>query len=203
MTRRASNEQGAVLAEDIAAKPVRHRTLPPDPTTVAASPLGSTHDVHGGGDPRLIATFDDSIDLNIALGAGGVPRVYPLRAGENTIGSDPASTIVLPDVSNSQAVVRRDEVDDYVIFDTSPEHSTFVDGRYAAGRRLHAGDRIAMGKWTFIYERAEFADHGSPYGGHTGGLPHGTRRSQPTPRPRGTSPAGGAEPAGSDPGEYY
>lgn len=131
------------------------------------------------------------------------PRVYPLGPGTSTIGSDPTCDIVLPQVSTCQAEVRRDEADDYLLFNTSPEHSTFVDGRHASGRRLHAGDRVAIGKWTFVYERAEFADHGSPHGGHTGGLPRGTHRRQPTPRPRGTSPSGGAETTADDPGEYY
>jgi hypothetical protein len=78
-----------------------------------------------------------------------------------------------------------------------------VDGRRASGLCLHAGDRVAIGRWPFVYERAEFSDHVSPYGGYTGGLPHDARRAQPTPRLRGTAPTGRAEPASEDPGEHF
>ncbi len=164
---------------------------------------GPTHDVRGGGNPRLVAVFDDSIDLNERLGGDQVPAQFPLRPGVTTIGSDPAATIVLPLTARHQAEVRRDDRDEYHIVDTSPDHSSTVDGRPAVGQSLHTGNRLSLGPWTFIYARAESADHGEPYGGHTGGLLHGHPKWQPTPRPRGTSPSGGSEPTADDPGEYY
>jgi len=202
MTGPGSAAQGSDNAIEIAAVPVDHDTRQLDHDT-DANRLGTTHDVHGGGQPRLVALFDDSIDIKIANGDGTVPLVCPLQPGTTVIGSDLGCDIVLPQVAYHQAEVRRDEVDDYLLFDTSPDHSTLVAGRPALGRRLHAGDRVSLAGWTVVFERAESAVHGSPYGGHSGGLPHGTRKSQPTPRPRGTSPSGGAEPTADDPGEYF
>lgn len=164
---------------------------------------GPTHDVRGGGNPRLVAVFDDSIDLNERFGGNQIPAEFPLLPGLTTIGSDPAADIVLPLTAPHQAEVRRDDTDEYSVVDTSPEHSSTVDGRPAVGQPLHTGNRLTLGPWTFVFARAESADHGEPYGGHTGGFPHGYPESQPTPRPRGTSPSGGSEPTADDPGEYY
>lgn len=191
------------LDSPAATAPVPRVTEDADPTLIRGSRVGTTHDVHGGGDPRLIASFEDGVDLCELLGGSRVLTVLSLLRGVTTIGSDPRSSIVVPEVYPHQAEVRRDPMDEYRIFDTSPDRSTLVDGRRAAGQSLHSGDRVSLGRWTFAYARAEFADHGSPYGGHTGGLPHGYRRSQPTPYPRGTSTSGGREPSGDDPGEYY
>ena len=102
--------------------------------------------------------------------------------GMTTVGSDPACDVVLPDIAAHQAEVRRDDLDEYRIFDTSADWSSRVDGRYSAGQSLHSGDRVTFGPWTFVYARAAFADHGSPYGGHNGGMPRGMR-------PKLTAPA--------------
>jgi len=202
MTGQSDTSQGAESARGIATIAIHHPTMQPDPAFVQGSPRGTTHDVHGGGNPRLIAIFDDSIDLNARLGRSVVPVVFGLRPGITTVGSDPACDVVLPDTAAHQAEVRRDDLDEYRIFDTSADWSSRLDGRYSAGQSLHSGDRVTFGPWTFVYARAAFADHGSPYGGHSGGMPHGMRPKQPTPRPRGTSATGGAEPTTDDPGEY-
>ena len=203
MAGRGNNAQGSTAAAATAVMAINHRTVAVGPSVISGSRIGTTHDVHGGGNPRLVVTFDDSIELNDQLGGTSVPVVLPLRPGLTTIGSDPAHDIALPDLAPYQAEVRRDALDEYRIFDMSPDQSSRVDGRPAAGQALHTGDRVVLGPLTLVYARAEFADHGSPYGGHIGGVPHGYRRRQPTPRPRGTSQSGGSEPTASDPGEYY
>lgn len=203
MTDRGNTAQGSDRATGSATSAVARIKIDADPADVAQSHVGTTHDVHGGGSPRLIATFDDSIDLNESSGEHTVPVEFPLHAGVTTIGSDTSCDIVLPLVSAHQAEVRRDDLDQYLIVDTSPDHSSTVDGRPVAALPLHAGNRLAFGRWTLVFARAEGADHGSPYGGHEGGLSHGSRKKQPTPRPRGTSPSGGSEPTAQDPGEYY
>lgn len=202
MTGQSDTSQGAESARGIATIAIHHPTAKPDPADSRKYPGGITHDVHGGGSPRLIAIFDDSIDLNETLGGSVVPVVFGLRSGITTVGSDPACDVVLPGIAAHQAEVRRDDLDEYRIFDTSVDWSSRVDGRYSAGQSLHSGNRVTFGPWTFVYARAAFADHGSPYGGHNGGMPHGVRPKQPTPRPRGTSASGGAEPTADDPGEY-
>ena len=201
MTDQARNSQD--MDSPAATSPVPRITEDPDSALARGSRVGATHDVHGGGDPRLVASFEDSIDLCELLGGSRALTVLSLLPGVTTIGSDPRSSVVMPAVHPHQAEVRRDPMDEYRIFDTSPDQSTLVDGRRATGQSLHSGDRISLGRWTFVYARAEFADHGSPFGGHSGGLPHGYRRWQPTPYPRGTSLSGGRDPSGDDPGEYY
>lgn len=203
MAKRGNTAQGSDRSIATATDPIHHNTIAPRPEVVRQDSGGTTHDVHGGGNPRLIATFDDSIDLNASLGDCAVPRVFQLHAGTTSIGSDPDCDIALPGIEAHQAEVRRDELDEYRIFDLSSDHSSRIDGRYDAGQSMHSGDRLTFGRWTFVYARAQFADHGSPYGGHVGGLPYGSRSAQPTPRPRGTSAGGGADPAPPDPGEYY
>lgn len=170
----------------------------PDPSKAT-----TTHDVHGGGDPRLVASIGDGVGLDTSPDGALVPATFPLLPGRTTIGSDPESDLVLFGLAPHQAEVRRDVMDEYRIFDVSPDRTTLVDGRRAVGQSLHSGDRVSLGPLTFVYARAEFADHGSPYGGHDGGLPHGYRPWQPTPFPRGTSVHGGREPSADDPGEYY
>jgi hypothetical protein len=75
-------------------------------------------------------------------------------------------------------------------------------GAPVSSRALHTGDRIELGRWTLSYYREEFADHGRPYSGRQGGeLAY--QREQGEPRARGTSPTGGSDRDGADPGEYF
>ena len=203
MTGRGNTSQGSDAAAEIATAPIDHLTVDADPARVNGARVGTTHDVHGGGNPRLVAIFNDGFALNPELSGSDVPEAFPLKPGITVVGSDTTSDIVLPKVAAHQAEVERDDLDEYRIVDTSADQSTYVDGRPASGQALHTGDRVTLGPWTFVYERAESADHGSPYGGHAGGLPHGYRLWQPTPRPRGTSATGGQEPTADDPGEYF
>ncbi|MHB1166573.1 MAG: FHA domain-containing protein [Candidatus Nanopelagicales bacterium] len=203
MTGRGNTSQGSDAAAETATAPIKHPTVDADPARIKGTRVGTTHDVHGGGNPRLVPIFNDGYALNLELSWSNVPKAFPLNPGITMVGSDPASDIVLPRVAAHQAEVERDDLDEYRIIDTSPDQSSHVDGRPAVGQALHTGDRVTLGPWTFAYERAESADHGGPYGGHTGGLPHGYRLWQPTPRPRGTSASGGKEPTADDPGEYY
>ena len=76
MTGQSDTSQGAESARGIATIAIHHPTMQPDPAFVQGSPRGTTHDVHGGGNPRLIAIFDDSIDLNARLGRSVVPVVF-------------------------------------------------------------------------------------------------------------------------------
>jgi|GEM_PF-2990634 len=203
MTDRGNDAQGSSRGIEDGEVAAQRRTVQPTTSDVEDSRVSSTHDVHGGGNPRLIVTFEDGSDLRERLGESGQSTEFALLPGVTTFGSDPNSTIVLPLVAAHQAEVRRDDMDEYSLFDTSPDQSSSVDGRQGTEQILHTGNRVALGPWTLIYAREEYADHGSPYGGHEGGWPNGIRESQPAPRPRGTSPSGGSEATAEDAGEYY
>lgn len=191
--------------------PVRQLHQEPSPQDLLAR-VASTHDVHGGGNPRLVLTFDDSISLKVspqesASGADAdsdpIPREFPLVAGVTTIGSDVSCDICLPGLNAHHADVERDSFDEYNIIDLSDGGTSVDGGRKANSVPLRTGRRVSLGEWTLIYQRGEHADHGNPHGGHIGGELNGHPTAQDIPRPRGTSAAGGSEPTATDPGEYY
>lgn len=133
----------------------------------------TTHDPRRGGNPRLVLT----------TGNPGLPddgrTVFPLRGVETTIGSDPSCDIRLTGLEPLHAVVLHDDRDEFVVFDRSGDQSTLVNGGpILAGRVLRTGARLSVGAWSFAWRRAEYADHGRPFGGRVGGE-LGHQRSQP------------------------
>lgn len=170
------------LRRDAAAVLPGHALLPP-PTMFplvptfrrSPRPVTTTHDYRRGGNPRLVLAAG-----NLALPEGGA-LLYPLRRDTTTIGSDPSCDIRLEHLEPVHAVVMHDDRDEFVLLDRSEERSTAVNGAYAEGRVLRTGARISIGPWTFAYRRAEFADHGRPFGGRVGGEA-GHQRTQPDPR---------------------
>jgi len=155
----------------------------------------TTHDVHGGGSPRLVVVADDHLH-------GDLPQAFDLRPGVSSIGADQRADICLPGLAQHHAEVRRDPADEYVFVHLDPATRSTVNGRDVTHMILHTGDRIMIGEWILVYSRAESADHGRPHGGRAGGELSG-QGHQGKPRPRGTSPKGGSEPTAADPGEYY
>lgn len=141
-------------------------------------PATTTHDPRRGGNPRLALTVGNSRlpeDRRI---------VFPLRKDATTIGSDEACDIRLQGLDPVHAMVFHDDADELILIDRSGDRSTSVNGvPVGTGRALRTGHRISVGEWTFAYRRAEYADHGRPYGGRIGGE-LGHQRSQPDPRPR-------------------
>lgn len=139
-------------------------------------PATTTHDPRRGGNPRLV----------LAVGNARLPEdrriLFPLRRDLTTIGSDESCDIRLEGLAPVHAVVVHDDADELVIVDRSPDRSTCVNGvPVGTGRVLRTGARVAVGAWTFAYRRAEYADHGRPYGGRIGGE-LGHQRRQPDPR---------------------
>lgn len=140
-------------------------------------PVGTTHDPRRGGNPRLVLTT-------------GNPRLpadrrvlFPLRAEVTRIGSGADCDIRLDGLEPIHAVVVHDENDELVLLDRSTDHSTRVNGAPPGenGRILRTGARVTLGSWTLAYRRAEYADHGRPFGGRVGGE-LGHQRRQPDPR---------------------
>ena len=141
----------------------------------------TTHYTPGSGRPRLIfAVGDSSWD-------GLRPREFDLLPTKTVIGSGDEADLRLPGLAPVHAEIRHEGDDEYVLYgfdqvggggarDQGP-------GRDGGGRILRTGARIELGDWRLAYFRAEFADHGRPYGGRQGGE-FARQRKQP---PRGGS----------------
>ncbi len=138
---------------------------PPTPTfRMRRRILRTTHDPRGGGRPRLVLSVGEAP----VLGATG--RVFYLKRGTSTIGSDPSCDLVLSGLEAHQAeVVRMPEEDEYVLVAKSAAGLTRVNGEVPDGQLLRTGSRIQLGEWTVSYSREEYADHGRPFGGRAGG----------------------------------
>lgn len=125
-------------------------------------PVTTTHDPAGGGQPRLVAiparwTYEQP------------RRVYPLRPGVTSIGSDPSCDIRVPGLAAIHAEVRRDDQDEYVVVGLASDPPLRVNGAPVRQGLLRTGTRVEIGESTFTYNREEYADHGRPYGGRIGG----------------------------------
>ena len=141
--------------------------------------ITTTHYTPGSGRPRLIfAVGDSSWD-------GSRPREFDLLPTKTVIGSGEEADLRLPGLAPVHAEIRHEGDDEYVLYgfdavggggarDQGP-------GRGGGGRILRTGARIELGDWRLAYFRAEFADHGRPYGGRQGGE-FARQRKQP---PRG------------------
>ncbi len=154
---------------------------PPAPTfRRGPRTVTTTHDPRGGGRPQLV------FSMGPAPQPGDRQRVHLLRPGVTTIGSSPQSDLRLDGIAPRQAEIRRDENDEYVLVDLAGEAPTRVNGEPGGQHVLRTGARIEMGPWTMSYWREEYADHGRPYGGRSGGE-LSRQRPQPVPtyrRPR-------------------
>ena len=121
----------------------------------------TTHAEWGSGSPHLLVS------------RGGEDRsVFDLTEDEVTIGSAPGSTLVLEGADAVHATITHDDRDEYVLTlhgagrmnaSTNPDH----DG--PRSEVLRTGARFTAGEWTLVFGRAEYADHGRPFGGREGG----------------------------------
>lgn len=126
----------------------------------------TTHDPDGGGHPRLVFSMGSSAQ------AGEPRRVHDLTPDGTSIGSAESSALVLTDVASRQAEVRRDSHDEYILVSLVDDPPNKVNGLHlteGTEQVLRTGSRVRIGRWTMTYTRAEFADHGRPYGGRAGG----------------------------------
>lgn len=126
----------------------------------------TTHDPDGGGQPRLVFSMGE------AAQAGSPRRIYDLRPQGVSIGSAESCGLTLEGLAEHHAEVRRDSNDEYILIARADDPPTKVNGVHlTAGDEqvLRTGTRVRLGSWTLTYTRAEFADHGRPYGGRAGG----------------------------------
>jgi hypothetical protein len=160
--------------------------LLPPPAVVPIAPtfrrqprrVTTTHDPLGGGRPRLL------FPVGPRSMPGQLPRAFYLKASGTTIGSGPDSDLRLDGLEETQAEIRRNEDDEYVLISRSQSLPSRVNGQPVSEALLRTGTRIQFGDWTMSYFRQEFADHGRPYGGRIGGeLGHQRPQSTPTYEP--------------------
>lgn len=126
----------------------------------------TTHDPDGGGRPRLVFA------MGAAATATDPRRVHDLAPNGTSIGAAQSSSLVLTGVAEHQADVRRDSGDEYILVARTNDPPTKVNGHHLTEGNeqvLRTGMRVQLGPWTMTYTRAEFADHGRPYGGRAGG----------------------------------
>lgn len=141
-------------------------TLYPLAPTFARQPLApvsTTHDPRRGGNPRLVLTVG-----NDRLPDSG-QVIFPLGRETTTIGSDDTCDVRLRGLADFQAKIVHDENDELVLVDLSRTGTTRLNGARVERRLLRTGARVELGPWKFAYRRAEYADHGRPFGGRIGG----------------------------------
>ncbi len=161
--------------------------LPLAPTVLRRQRVSTTHDPAGGGLPRLYFPPEDT--------AGAQLKVFYLRP-HITVGDRDDADLRLPGVAADQAVIRRNEADEYVIEPQPDGLPIRVHGSLVLRpTQLRTGARIEIGPWRMVYFRAEYADHGRPYGGRQGGE---IDRQQWQPPARYRPDVGGSTPGGSD-----
>lgn len=163
---------GALPAAILAPPP----TLTPLAPTMQRRPhrrVTTTHDPNRGGNPRLVMA----------------PRPYPgpldrqdqllLRDDVTTIGSGPDCDIRLAGLAPLHAEIRHDDLDEFVLVRVAGSaEDTRVHGAAVQTAILRTGSGVDLGPWHLSYFRAEYADHGRPYGGRIGGE-LGYQRPQP------------------------
>jgi pSer/pThr/pTyr-binding forkhead associated (FHA) protein len=101
---------------------------------------------------------------------GSEPREFSLRQTATTrIGSRADADLQLDGLAEDHAEIRYERGDEYVLVDLGAPAGSRVNGQPIERAELHTGDRIEMGGWTLSYFREEYADHGRPFGGRSGG----------------------------------
>ncbi|KUM36941.1 FHA domain-containing protein [Arthrobacter sp. EPSL27] len=136
--------------------------LPLLPTVKRRIPrrITTTHYTRGGGRPRLIFV-QDSTTWN-----GQVPREFSLTAERVSIGSDESVDLQLPGLDGVHAEIVHNDRDEYVLVRHGKVTGSFGPGSASV---LRTGSRLQMGQWCLAFFREEFADHGRPFGGRSGG----------------------------------
>ena len=127
---------------------------PPEPTT--------THAEWGAGNPHLKITRDDD-RFEFALTSDAV-----------RIGSAEGNELRLPETDPVHAEINHDDQDEYVLTlhgagEMNASASAAETGASGRSEILRTGARFTAGPRTLVFGREEFADHGRPYGGRTGG----------------------------------
>lgn len=169
---RAAAPNEAILPDASLAPPSTLTPLAPTFLRRPRTPVTTTHDPRGGGNPRLVlAPRSDPWP-------GDEQPVFRLRDTVSTIGSAPECDIRLPGLLPVHAEVRHDAADEFVLVHLGRGEPVRVNGEPVRQRILRTASRVEIGSWTMTFARDEHADHGRPYGGRIGGE-LGRQRPQP------------------------
>ena len=122
----------------------------------------TTHAEWGAGEPRLLVRSTEH------------RFEYDLTADLTRIGSGQDCELTLPGAAVLHATIEHDDRDEYVLtMHAEGEMNAASDtaGTVGGKRRetLRTGARFTAGEWELVFARAEYADHGRPYGGRIGG----------------------------------
>ncbi|MGO1543887.1 MAG: hypothetical protein ACTHXA_06050 [Gulosibacter sp.] len=145
----------------------RHPDLPDlahsDPPHFGSGP--TTHSAYGAGEPRLVM---------IGFERGEDAPVFHLTREVTKIGSAPDNDVVLEGLLPHHATITHTDSDEYVL-DSMGETETSSAGEESPyddapkGARLRHGGGFKIAGYSFAFQRREYADHGRPFGGRTGG----------------------------------
>lgn len=139
----------------------------------------TTHYTPGSGRPRLVLVRTDH-----GPGPGSL-KEFNLVDDITIIGSGTDCTLRLDGLNDVHAEIRHDGMDEYVLVSRGPVGGSSF-GRQEDKVRLRTGSRLEMGPWRMIFLRAEYADHGRPFGGRQGGeFAYQRPQENPYRRPRG------------------
>jgi len=150
----------------------------------------TTHAAPGSGRPRLIFVIG-SENWN-----GSPPREFDLLDGVTVIGSGPDADLQLDGLDPVHATITHTDADEYafrLVSQAGDDAVPLLDRdspRRSPERVLRTGARLELGEWRLGYFRAEFADHGRPFGGRMGGE---LSRQKPQPPRPGAHRRGGME----------
>lgn len=149
----------------------------------------TTHAAWGAGSPHLRITRGDE------------RSEFALDVDLVRIGSDDANELRLADTDPLHATITHDERDEYVLEMHGAGEMSASAGVAAthSGERtstLRTGSLFTAGPWTLVFARAEYADHGRPYGGRLGGE-YSDQPPQP-PRPDYSAQAHASEPTAGE-----
>lgn len=122
----------------------------------------TTHAGWGAGEPHLL------------ISRGDEHFIHHLTADLTRIGSDGGCDVLVADTALLHATILHDDNDEYVLTlhgdgEMNARATTAGDAVGEHSEILRTGARFTAGPWTFVFARAEFADHGRPYGGREGG----------------------------------
>lgn len=119
--------------------------------------------------------------------------MFPITTDQVRIGSAPDNELTLVGAEPVHAVIAHDDRDEYVLTLTGPgEMNARAEDAENRTEVLRTGARFTIADWTLVFSRAEFADHGRPYGGREGGE-FSDEQAQPS-RPDYRGSGDGAEP---------
>jgi hypothetical protein len=122
----------------------------------------TTHAEWGAGNPHLKVTRDDD------------RFEFALTADLVRIGAADGNELRLAETDPVHAEIVHDDQDEYVLTlhgegDMNSNAQSAATGASGRSEILRTGSRFTAGPWTLVFGREEFADHGRPYGGRTGG----------------------------------